>query len=94
MARIPVLSLKEKNREIANLLDLDPSRGGRKQKIAAEIEDQAALKEEKSGQQKSFFENGRFIRPHRPPGQDLFRLAEPAGKSWRSGGKPDQLSVE
>ena len=67
--------IEEKNREIANLLDLILHAEEEKQKIAAEIEDQAALKEEKSGQQKSFFGkredlSGRIGRLDK----DLFRL--------------------
>ena len=67
--------IEEKNREIANLLDLILHAEEEKQKIAAEIDDQAALKEEKSGQQKSFFGkredlSGRIGRLDK----DLFRL--------------------
>ena len=67
--------IEEKNREIANLQDLILHTEEEKQKIAAELETQAALKEEKSGQQKSFFGkredlSGRIGRLDK----DLFRL--------------------
>ena len=67
--------IEEKNREIANLQDLILHTEEEKQKIATELETQAALKEEKSGQQKSFFGkredlSGRIGRLDK----DLFRL--------------------
>lgn len=68
-------AIDEKNREIADLQELILHAEEEKQKIAAEIETQAALKEEKSGWQKSFFGkredlSGRIGRLDK----DLFRL--------------------
>ena len=68
-------AIDEKNREIADLQELILHAEEEKQKIAAEIETQAALKEEKSGRQKSFFGkredlSGRIGRLDK----DLFRL--------------------
>lgn len=67
-------AIDEKNREIADLQELILHAEEEKQKIAAEIETQAALKEEKSGWQKSFLENGKTCPAYCRLDKDLFRL--------------------
>ena len=88
-------AIDEKNREIADLQELILHAEEEKQKIAAEIETQAALKEEKiqAGRSPSW-ENGKTCPGVWPPGQGSVPPAGPAGKAGGAAGKSDHLSVE
>ena len=67
--------IEEKNHEISGLQDQILQAGEEKQKIAAEIETQTALKEEKAGKQRTFFhEREELSSKTGQLDKDLFRL--------------------